>query len=232
MEVFWRLLFGHLLADFTLQSNAIAAWKRRNIWGMLFHVTIHPVLYVALTWPYINDVWVRFGWVELNGWSCVLLTYVLHLFEDEWRIWSVLKRGAPDNAVLYFWDQIIHAVVLLAIFPPREKVMESLWPVLGCLFVVVTHFGTVSIYFIEKDFFGKDYPRTSEKYTAMFGRLLVSLALILPGRGWLFVVPIWIGHEVWHRCVRRFESTWLGHLLGQGVAVGCGLLARWLIYYS
>ena len=47
MVIFWRLLLGHLLADFTFQSNFINAWKRKSIWGMLGHCAMHPIAYVA-----------------------------------------------------------------------------------------------------------------------------------------------------------------------------------------
>ncbi len=230
MDVFWRLLFGHLLGDFTCQTNYVAAWKRRSLWGLLFHATTHPVLYVALVWPYLARPWVSTPWGPLNGWTCVALIYVTHLLEDQWRIWSV-QRGAPDNLLFYLWDQVIHVVILFAFTPPTGPLVQSKWPLLGSLAVLVTHFATVTVYFVEKDLFGRDFPETMEKYGGMLLRLLVFGCFFLPGWGWLLVAAVW---GAWSFLPERFPGLALsrtGWLLGNGLAVVCGLAGRWISFY-
>jgi hypothetical protein len=73
MDIFCRLLFGHLLADFTFQTNYLAEWKRQRFGGLLVHVAIHPVCYTVLTWPFLNSVWVTYGKFSLNDWLGAIL---------------------------------------------------------------------------------------------------------------------------------------------------------------
>ena len=54
MEIFWRLVLGHLIGDFTLQTNYIAAWKRRSVLGMVVHCGIHPVIYAVFLWKVLT----------------------------------------------------------------------------------------------------------------------------------------------------------------------------------
>ncbi|OGR84922.1 MAG: hypothetical protein A2901_01500, partial [Elusimicrobia bacterium RIFCSPLOWO2_01_FULL_54_10] len=215
MEIFWRLVLGHLIGDFTLQTNHIAGWKRRSITGMLVHCGVHPVIYSLLLWNYMGQVWVRIGPFPFTGWVCVFIIFAAHFIEDQWRVWAVLKRNAPDNTFFYIWDQAIHYAVLFAMapaidgstgkfdllnYPPISGTIALMdahglslwerlmtvsrpepWVFVGILFVLVTHFTTVSIYFLEKDYFGKDFPGDAEKYIGMAERLAVAGACMLPG---------------------------------------------------
>ena len=230
MEIFWRLAFGHFLSDFTFQSNYIAAWKRRSIWGMLVHVALHPLVYIVLTWPYINDIWVDTRWVELNGWGSIFLVTIAHFLEDEWRVWS-MRRGAPDNFLFYAWDQVIHLVVLFALSPMSDSFVQSKWPILGCLFVLATHFATVTIYFFEKDIYGRDFPATEEKYISMLYRLGALLCFMLPGYWWMGLVFFMVGRLSWLIYKRRFDFSWTSYLLGSFFAIACGAAARYVVYY-
>src|SRR4051812_43217922 len=114
MIIFWRLVLAHILGDFTLQFNAIAHWKRHSKWGMAVHVLTHPIVSGALTWPFLGRVWIETRWLHLPGWLCVLLIGFFHYLEDEWRVWSIQKTGAPDSTVFFFWDQAVHLAVILA----------------------------------------------------------------------------------------------------------------------
>lgn len=82
MEIFWRLMFGHLLADFTFQTNFINRWKRTSMAGLLVHCLMHPAFYLVLCWPFLGQYWVDHPWLRLNGWSCVAIVFVLHFLED------------------------------------------------------------------------------------------------------------------------------------------------------
>ncbi|OGR51246.1 MAG: hypothetical protein A3I11_02290 [Elusimicrobia bacterium RIFCSPLOWO2_02_FULL_39_32] len=264
MEIFWRLMLGHFIADFTLQTNYIAAWKRRNVWGLIVHCAIHPILYTILLWNYVGQVWLQIGTIKLTGCTCILLVFIAHLIEDEWRIWSVLKKGAPDNTFFYLWDQAIHYAIIFAFspvvdgstgkygllnYPPITGVLNSYqamgmdivsrfsnivrsenWVIVGILIALVTHFTTVTIYFLEKDFFGFDFPETKEKYITMAERVLVMGCFLLPGAWWLAVVAVWILRTVIYKVKKVYDLTWLNILLGNSIAVVCGIAARILVY--
>lgn len=230
MEVFWLLALGHFLGDFTFQTNYIAAWKRRNVWGLFTHASIHLLLCVILCWPYLNNIWIDTPAIKLNGWSCILLAYILHIFEDEWRIWSVTKRGAPDNTIFYLWDQVIHFVALLAISPVTDiGFIGPKWPIIGCLLVLPTHFATVTIFFLEKDIFKREFPQTDEKYITMVERLGVTGCFFLPGYMWLLFVPLIAGRFFWHKIKRRFDYTWTNLVVGNTIAITCGIIIKFLV---
>lgn len=260
MEIFWRLVLGHLIADFTLQTNYIAAWKRRNIWGLLVHCGTHPIVYSLLLWSYLGQVWLKVGPIELTGCTCIFLVFFTHFIEDEWRIWSVLKKGSPDNTIFYLWDQAIHYAVLFAFSPVIDGftgkfgwfeypviqgvvsasvasgmgmierfftiVRSEVWVPVGILLAVVTHFTTVTIYFLEKDLFGLDFPSDQEKYISMAERLVVTACFLLPGFWWVTVLAVWLLRTILYKTCHICNFTWINIILGNVTAILCGLLIR------
>ena len=264
MEIFWRLVLGHLIGDFTLQTNYIAAWKRRNVLGMTVHCAIHPLIYAVLLWNTMGQTWLQIGPMVLTGWSCITIIFVTHFIEDQWRVWCVLRRNAPDNTFFYVWDQVIHYAILFAMapsvggtvgkyeilkYPPIPGVpflneVQSLsfwerfltvtrpepWVFAAILFVVVTHFTTVSIYFVEKDFLGRDFPEDAEKYIGMAERLAVAAAFLLPGRWWMALVLAWLLYLVVGKIRKTNASSWANLAIGNLTAVLCGFLIRRIFY--
>jgi hypothetical protein len=238
MEIFWRLLFGHLLADFTFQTNYINAWKRRSVWGLLFHCAMHPAFYIALCWPYLGEIWVDHAFLRLNGWTCVAVVFVAHFLEDWWRVYTIFKYGMPDNTAFFLWDQVIHYAVIFAVAPMAASSAATTgffperWSVLGCLFVVATHACTVMVYFLEKDIHGADFPGDDEKYLAMAERLVLSLSFLFPSPVGAGVLACgWLGVMSYIRRNRLFDSTAFTFYMGAAVAILCGLAARF-VYYS
>lgn len=221
MEIFCRLLFGHLLADFSFQTNYIAEWKRKSMHGLLVHVLIHPICYVAVTWGYLNDVW----GLGLKGWMCVLIASFLHFAEDWFRV-TLVNSGWPDNTLFYLWDQAIHILILWLLAPIKSMPLINMWPLIGVLFVLVTHCATVTVWFIEKDIFGTNYPETEEKYISMLVRLVLWMAFFLPSPFWILVslfVIVTFGRHVW---TRRIDFSWTSVLLGQMIAIVAGFVSR------
>src|SRR5690242_20235198 len=108
MVIFWRLVLAHFIADFTLQTNAIAAWKRQSRWGMFAHILTHPVVMAALTRPYSSWTWVQTRWFRLDGWVCIALITLFQWLENEWRVWSIQETGSPDNTGFFLWHQVVH----------------------------------------------------------------------------------------------------------------------------
>ncbi len=236
MVIFWRLLLGHLLADFTFQSNFVNAWKRKSVWGMLGHCAMHPIAYIALTYPYLNEFWVNTTWIKLQGWTCVLLIFFLHFIEDEWRVFTIFKFKTPDNFLYFAWDQIIHFACIWIFFPmtsgdPTGSWIPEKWPVLGCLLVLVTHFCTVLIYFLEKDLFSGYFPDFDEKYLTMAERLVMALCFLLPGWWFVPLCAAWMGNMAYLRHKRLMDFSWFSFYVGGAIAALCGWGAR-TIYYS
>ncbi|MEK7857587.1 MAG: DUF3307 domain-containing protein [Elusimicrobiota bacterium] len=235
MLIFWRLLFGHLLADFTFQTNFINQWKRSSFWGMMAHCATHPLFYVLLTYPYLKEFWINTPVVKLTGWACVLIVFVVHFIEDEWRVFTIFKYNTPDNTLYFLWDQVIHYAVIFAVIPvafqnPSVSLLPEKWPVLGCLFVAVTHACTVLVYFIEKDLYDVSFPGFEEKYLAMVERLVLAMLFLVPNGGWLILVPAWLVLMYVLRDRRLLDLSWFNYYLGGAVAVGGGLCARFVYY--
>jgi hypothetical protein len=232
MEIFWRLLFGHLLADFTLQTNFINRWKRDSAWGMLAHCSVHPLCYAVLAFHSLTQDWVALGSLQLKGWTCILILYAAHYLEDEWRVKTIFRHTAPDNTLYFLWDQVIHAVLIFAVSPLSlgngESVMPEKWPVLGCLAVLLTHMTTVAIYFLEKDVYGGQYPGFEEKYLGMAERLVLGLSFLLPQNGWLLVAPVWLAGMGMLRSRRLLGLSWLSFVFGAVMSVVCGVCARFV----
>lgn len=236
MTIFWRLVLGHLLADFTFQSDFINAWKRKSVWGMLAHSAVHPIVYLVLTLPYLNQFWVKNPYFQIQGWTCVLLLFILHFIEDEWRVYTIFRFKTPDNTLYFFWDQVIHYSVIFLLVPLGMEglnggLIPEKWPILASLFVMTTHFTTVLIYFLEKDFWGKQFPAFDEKYITMMERLVLSMCFMVPGRLWAVLAPVWLCHMFYLRYQRVHDFSWLSFYLGGASAILYGVLGR-LVYYS
>ena len=251
MEILWRLLFGHMLADFTFQTDFINHWKRTSSKGLLAHCLMHPAFYVVLCWPYLGQVWVDFpaAGLRLNGWACVVLIFLIHLLEDWWRVFAINRYQMPDNTAFFLWDQAVHYAVIFAVAPlalgsvnlgaahPLSSVdvggvVPERWPVLGCLFVAATHAGMVLVYFLEKDANGASFPEFDEKYLAMAERLVLALCFLLPSTATSAVcVAGWLAVMFWLRRSRMFDLSAASFYGGGAIACVCGLAAR-AVYYS
>src|SRR5258706_2977879 len=155
MEIFWRLVLAHFIADFTFQTNKVATWKRESRAGMLVHILTHPVVTCALLWPYLSMVWVQTPWIQLNGWVCVALLALFHWLEDEWRVWSIRETGSPDSTGFFLWDQVVHLTMILALSPTLLETKVDAWALPLLCVVLLAHFGSVLVFFIENDLWGK-----------------------------------------------------------------------------
>ncbi|MBI4370742.1 MAG: DUF3307 domain-containing protein [Elusimicrobia bacterium] len=238
MEILWRLLFGHLLADFTFQTDFINRWKRRSFWGVLVHSLMHPAFYLVLCRPFLGDIWVAGPWLRLNGWECLAIVFATHLLEDWWRVHAIRAYGMPDNTLFFLWDQVIHYAVIFAVVPMAAADAASTgffpekWPVLGCLFILTTHACTVLVYFLEKDLHGAEFPGFDEKYLAMAERLVLALCLLFPSpAGAAALAAVWLIVMLFLRRGGLFDLTAFAFYLGSGLSLLCGLAAR-ALYYS
>ncbi len=232
MIVFWRLLFGHFLADFTLQSNFINRWKRSSRWGMLVHCSMHPLCYAVLTFGYLGRTWIEWGPLKLEGWACLVVIFLAHWLEDEWRVFTIFRYHTPDNTLYFIWDQIIHYVVIALMIPlgtvsAGGGFMPEKWPVLGCLAVLTTHAATVFIYFVEKDVYGAVFPSGREKYLGMSERLGVALSIFaLSPVAAAGAALAWTGAAGYARKKGWLDVSLLNLALGTVIAVSCGAAAR------
>lgn len=96
MELLTTLALAHLLADFPLQSNLIAARKTKSIFMLLTHVLIH----VLVSWALLGFKW--------GCWPIILAVGVGH-FAVDW----LKPRVIHTNLVRAFLiDQCAHMFML------------------------------------------------------------------------------------------------------------------------
>lgn len=233
MLIFWRLILAHLLADFTFQSDFISSWKRRSIQGLLVHCATHFIVSAMIIFPYVNFVWIDAGWLKLHGWTCIFMIAVIHLLQDEWRMYTMRRFKTADCTVYFLWDQVIHIGFIFLFFPAYGMItsgsfIPEKWVVLVCLVVCVTHALTVFVYFIEKDLYNAEFPNFDEKYVTMGERLVLWGFLLLPGYWWAPILVLWVGHMFYLRRKRTVDFSKVGFYLGLTMAFLLGILARWI----
>ena len=228
MTIFWRLVLAHFIADFTLQTNKVATWKRRNRTGMLIHIFTHPLVTYAVCWPFLSMLWVQTHWIQMNGWVCVALLTVFHWLEDEWRVWSIRETGSPDSTGFFLWDQVVHLTMILAFSPTIPALKPDPWvlPVL-CL-VLISHFVSVLVYFLENDLWGNSQVLGDKKYRYIAERLVGAGLFLLPGPFFLLAFG-WIGWIVYLHYGKSQERTWVHLVIGNTAVIFLGLLVRGLL---
>jgi hypothetical protein len=220
MEIFWRLVLAHFLADFTLQTNFIAQWKRRNIVGGVIHSLLFFICGGSLC----------FGSLSINGWLLLAFVTLLHFIEDAWRVHRVKRSPASDSFLFFAYDQFIHLSIIFMIFPPVTGSLPEKWVILAILFVLVTHFSSIVIYFLKKDFTKAPGTSEREKYLSMIERLAIFSALLLPGWWALSFLLVWLFIAFTIRFRPEKNLSWLGLVSGNLLAVFFGIVAR-LTYY-
>lgn len=233
MVIFWRLLLAHLLADFTLQLDIVNRLKRKSAWGMLLHCLTHLVTSVALTWQYLGDTWFTAGGLAVNGWQALVLMFVVHYAVDELRVYS-MKSWYKDNTVSFLVDQVVHVYVLFLIspivVPEPGLLMGEKWAAIGSMLVLVTHFTTVLIYFVEKDLFGKTFPAFDEKYFLIFERVVIWAFFFAAGYWWTLFAAAWIVQLFYVRRKRVMDLSGINVWISVFMAVLTGFCTRYVYY--
>lgn len=233
MLIFWRLIFGHLLADFTFQSNYLVRWKQKSLWGMLVHTGSHALAYALLCRPYLSDAWVDTDAVRLNGWACVGLLFLLHFITDEWRVFMISHKKIDDDTLFFAFDQAVHVFCLIALLPlglwgRGDGLLPEVWPLLGALAVLSTHATMVLVYYVEKELFEGTFPEFDEKYFTLAERFVFGVCFLLPGV-WGFLAPgAWGILTYQARSSLGLDYSWFGYYVGLACAGVCGLLASWI----
>lgn len=234
MIIFWRLLLSHLLADFTLQFDVVNRLKRTSPWGMLLHCMTHLVVSVALVWPYLSQTWVQIGPLPVNGWWALTLMFALHFIVDELRIYSMNGMGYRDGTVSFLVDQFLHFYVLFMIspvvVPASSFMMSEKWTGIAAMLVLVTHFTTVLIYFVEKDLFGKGFPHFDEKYFLIFERLVLWAFFFVAGYWWIPFAAAWVFQIFYVKRKRIIDLSAMNVALSVLITCGLGLGTRYIYY--
>jgi hypothetical protein len=230
MDILWRLILSHFIADFSLQTNRVATWKRESGWGMAVHTLTHPLVTYILVWPYLSWPWVQTRWFSVNGWMCVALVTVGHWLQDNWRVTAIQHTGAADSTGFFLWDQVVHLVIILAVSPTAAIAPVQWWVIPALCFVLLSHFISVLIFFLENDLKEpSDVLEGWKKYRYIFERLIGAALFLLPGP-WFLLGFIWIGWVVFMYYRYSHERTWVHTLVGNASIVILGFIARGFLF--
>lgn len=236
MVIFWRLVLSHLLADFTLQFDYVNRMKRESKWGMLLHCLTHYAVSVLLLWPYLGQTWVRVWRADISGWTALLIMFAFHFLVDEVRIYTMKALGWRDGTVSFLADQLLHLYVLFMIspvaIPNRDLLLAEKWIGIACMLVLVAHFTTVLIYFVEKDFFGKGFPRFDEKYFLIFERLVLWAFFFVGGWWWLPFAAAWVVQLFYVKKKRIIDLSGANVALSVALTAVLGVWTRYIYYGS
>ncbi len=231
MEIFWRLVLAHLLADFTLQTDFIARWKRENVFGAAAHALVFFACGAALCFGSLGRVWLApADGIAFGGWAVLAGLTALHFIQDEWRTWTIRRLNSPDSLFFFLEDQFVHLVLIFVLFPGWGAGYPETWVLFGMVFVLTTHFTSIFVYFLEKDISGYARFESSEQYYSMAEHFAMGLALLLPGFWALAFLGVWGVQIVIARLRHDTETSWLSALAGNGMAVLFGLIARGIYY--
>lgn len=103
MSIYY-LLVGHILGDFTFQTNTIAIKKQNNWKWLLIHVIIVTICLLVFS--------ISYGYIVI---LLILLNGVIHFLIDYYK--SKLSLKSPSAQLAYFiMDQILHIGILYWIF--------------------------------------------------------------------------------------------------------------------
>ena len=226
------MLLAHLVGDYILQWNSLAAWKAREMRGVIFHCLI----VLLVTWLFILPI-------NPSWWPWALYIGVMHFIIDAVQ----LKVKMPISPLARFsFDQLAHFAVIISALSfsgyidlayVGMNIQSSLQSDRLLLFLLAYAFITMPAWVVVKftvyglvngsapDFNG------NSKYLAMLERILMTTFVAL---GQFFLVPLVILPRLmmeWPDVVRRRDTAvYLAELLASvTLAVGIGLLLHLLI---
>jgi hypothetical protein len=189
----------------------------------------------ALTWSYLGEHWFTLAGVRFSGWGALGLMLVIHFAVDQLRVYSMKAPGWKDNTASFLADQFLHFYVLFmvspAVLPGPGLLMGEKWASIGAMLVLVTHFTTVLIYFLEKDLFGKPFPHFDEKYFLIFERVVLWAFFFAEGRWWLPFALLWAVQLLYIKRKRIMDLSGINVWISVAAAVLAGVWAR-LAYYG
>lgn len=228
------MVLAHLLGDYVFQTDGLARWKQRSLWGVVVHGGVVTLTLWLCSLPFAP------GW-----WPYALGLGVTHTLIDIVR--ARLGSISPGiDLTLFLIDQVAHgltvflALALTGWLEPRPaetpvglwlQTGGRLWLLAG--YVLLTMPVWVLTHFVMR---GMGASRTSlpgrpgEKYLGMMERGLIA-TLVLAGQ--LVLVPLVVAPRlVLDRRGERVAAEPLGYLnellLSVGLAVAVGLFLRGL----
>lgn len=112
MSIFFRLVLGHIIGDFALQTVDLVVLKARSWRGLFLHALIMTACFVLAFWTDL-PVW----------WPWLLPLFALHWLTD-WGKVALARRFPQRKLSMFILDQVVHLAVIVGVI----WLQEGRWP--------------------------------------------------------------------------------------------------------
>jgi hypothetical protein len=186
-SLFWRLFLAHLVADFTLQPDALYAMKRK-VWG----VALHAFIFFAVGAMLLSDI------IQYYAFSISLTALVVSHGIIDWIKTRLIKKIGKDSIWLFLGDQAIHIFLIIVV-----SIIFSRLNIPNILYYKPLAFAIIAIWVLPVlfDLIEKELPQQVFKYSweryshdklAMLERAVLFVAAAKMGwfsLGFLIIIP-------------------------------------------
>ncbi len=228
------MILAHLVGDYVLQTDQLARWKSRSLWGVLAHGTVVTFSLWLCSLPFTP------GW-----WPYALGIGASHILIDALRV-KVAPPGPTANLYLFLADQAAHAITITTglawsgwLSPRRAETAFGLWLQTGHRltfiigYVLLTMPAWVSVHFLVQGMGAQSSSlpgRPGEKYVIMIERGLIA-TLVLVGQ--FLLIPLVVAPRlVLDGRNGRAETEHIGYvgelLISVSLAIAVGLFLKGL----
>jgi|GEM_PF-1638656 len=102
MDLTLYLILAHFLADYPLQTNRLAIYKKNHVMGIVLHSFTHFAVSALVLLPFLY---------ETKIWWGILIIFVTHNLFDQIKV-TLGKKTKWNPFLLYILDQVGHLVVI------------------------------------------------------------------------------------------------------------------------
>ena len=99
MPILYYLIFSHFVADYLLQPNWLARFKKGSFWGVLIHILLVWLTMGIVLIPYLYAVEI---------WYAIFAITLVHLGVDYGKLQMKERYPKKDARWFYFIDQLLH----------------------------------------------------------------------------------------------------------------------------
>lgn len=231
------MILAHLVGDYILQWDSLAAWKSQKLAGVLVHCSIVTAVTFIFILPF-EGFW----------WQGALFISACHLFIDLTQLPITQK---PKNGVYpllrFIADQLLHIMVIaLALYWGGYFQMGAFWPAaliemanLPGLMIVLVYTLLAMPAWVILEFTGyglangspPNFQRASNKYVTSLERFLITTSVI---SGQYMLIPVITAPRLYYEresVVENKETAiYLTKLLGSiALATVMGVGLRWIV---
>ncbi len=187
--LFWRLLAGHFIGDFPLQTDSVFRIKTKYRWGVILHGSIAGILVFIFAIPYLPHYPIL--------WLYLFFNLVFHILVDKAKL-LITPKARKFDFLFFLIDQTVHIGTcwLISISVPFSPSYGSSIPLYGntifviffCVYIAVTYGALYFIISIKSSFnLPLTFPDWKMKIVEFLERAAITTFTILGSFYYLFI---------------------------------------------